>query len=48
MKSKVTIYWEDDFIAKAKAYAKSKGISLSKLVEEAIKAESYKEKNNEK
>jgi len=50
MKTKVTVYWEKEFIEEAKMHAKQMGISLSRLVEESIKEdiEEFIRKKNEK
>lgn len=37
MKTKLTLYWEESFMMKAKRFAERRGITLSDLVEESLK-----------
>lgn len=48
MKSKVTLTIEKDLIEEAKLYAKSKGISLSKLIESYLRILTIEKKNSYK
>jgi len=43
MKSKLTVTIDGELLPRAKRYARSRGISLSKLIEDALRAASARE-----
>lgn len=46
MKTKITVYWEEEFTERAKAYARGEGLSLSAYVEKCL--DEYMENGKQK